>query len=531
LVFGIIIVLITIIIVRTIYLRRCYVEKLKHEPPPTHFVASTEREGPFDIPQFERDLASRFPKEYRGVDNLCKAISFRTIAESPDEHNECYNTIEDLIGWMHQAFPLIFQTLEREPTGELHSLLLHWHGKRADILPILLLAHMDVAPEGDPNAWRHNPYDTIIEDEQGNIVSDEERKTTNETCYVYGRGAIDCKVNAITILQAVENLLESGYVPERDIFIAFGCNEETGMSEFGAAVIAKTLTDRGLRFACILDEGGFIVTDVLKFIDKPLAAVSVGEKSKLILRVSCTLPDGHLSMIQNPTAPGVIGEIAANIENGKDHSGFTKPILDMLDVFGLEAPIKSMMPFVLLNKWLFKPLIKKVLMKSPPTAALVSTIHATQKIHSSDTFNSAWLLVHFRIVGTEARDNIIAWVKDRIPAKYRNCVTIEQTMHCDTNVFSKYGEDVPCWVAMNKSVKAVCPECAVFPNVCSGGTDSRWYQHLSDCTYKFSPLRITSQQMGLMHNTNERISTQNVVRSVLFFEDFIQRINSMEASY
>jgi len=540
---GSIIVLIAFTIVRAMILQKNYRKKKEGSKKPSRYIikksdaegddVSVVKEGAWEIPSNENDLCIQYPREYRGVDNLAKALSFRTVAESEDQSHECWNVFTDMVQWMHTAFPLTFKTLEKEDTGDQHSLLLHWHSGHDDVEPMLLLAHMDVVPEGDAERWRHGPFSGIIEDDQGNVVEDSARKSCPRKCYVYGRGALDDKVNLISVLQAVENLLEAGFKPKRDVFLAFGCNEEVGGGSaehpLGASAISATLAARGLRFACVVDEGGFIVTDLMTWIGKPIGAISVGEKSALSLRITCTRDGGHSSAARNPTAPGVIGEIAANIENSKGYIAMTKPVQEMFRRFGLEAPLSAKIPVLLLNSWLYKPLVLSVLMKTPPTAALVSTMHATCMLKGSDAHNvvprEASCVVNFRILHGETYDDVINWTRARVPAKYRDCVTIEPVLKTEGNIFSPFDDENPYWSAIYESGRSISEDAVFVPNYCMGGTDARYYCKLSDCVYRFAPQRITKDELALMHAYDERLSTENVVRSVLFFEDFIQRVN------
>ena len=43
--------------------------------------------------------------------------------------------------------------------------------------------------------------------------------------FVWGRGSIDDKQAVVSILEAVEHLLASGFAPQRSVFIVFGHDE------------------------------------------------------------------------------------------------------------------------------------------------------------------------------------------------------------------------------------------------------------------------------------------------------------------
>ena len=76
----------------------------------------------------------------------------------------------------------------------------------------------------------------------------------------------------VGLLCAVEDLLQGGLQPRRDLYFAFGCNEETG-GEQGAKAIAAELRRQGLAFEFILDEGSNITTEHLGNKNLPAALV------------------------------------------------------------------------------------------------------------------------------------------------------------------------------------------------------------------------------------------------------------------
>ena len=76
--------------------------------------------------------------------------------------------------------------------------------------PVVLMAHYDVVPVDESDAWTYPPFEGRIADG-----------------WVYGRGALDDKGPLIVVLDAVENLLADGFAPARDVYLSFGGNEET----------------------------------------------------------------------------------------------------------------------------------------------------------------------------------------------------------------------------------------------------------------------------------------------------------------
>ena len=75
-----------------------------------------------------------------------------------------------------------------------------------------ILVHLDVVPAG--NGWTHDPF-------RATVVGDR----------VYGRGVIDDKGPAISVIYAMKDILDSGIRLNKRVRILFGCSEEKGSWE------------------------------------------------------------------------------------------------------------------------------------------------------------------------------------------------------------------------------------------------------------------------------------------------------------
>ncbi len=132
-----------------------------------------------------------------------------------------------------------------------HALLYTWPGSDPSLAPALLIGHLDVVPvvPGTEDRWTHAPFAGVIDEG-----------------FIWGRGALDDKVNVIGTLEAVELLLRDGFAPRRTLLLAFGHDEEVG-GEQGAVRIAAHLASQGIAPAFVLDEGMAIVEGMLPGLD------------------------------------------------------------------------------------------------------------------------------------------------------------------------------------------------------------------------------------------------------------------------
>ena len=73
---------------------------------------------------------------------------------------------------------------------------------------------------------------------------------------VWGRGSVDTKCSCMAFFQAVEELLQEGFVPAQDVYLSSSCTEEWGGP--GCQAIIDELGIRGVRPWLVCDEGGGI---------------------------------------------------------------------------------------------------------------------------------------------------------------------------------------------------------------------------------------------------------------------------------
>lgn len=65
---------------------------------------------------------------------------------------------------------------------------------------------------------------------------------------------------------------------------------------------------------------------------------------------------------------------------------------------------------------------------------------------------------------------------------------------------------------------------ACAPFILPAGTDARHFSNLSDAVIRFAPIDINNQQYGSVHNMNENIGTDAVVRTVKFYRELLKNI-------
>jgi carboxypeptidase PM20D1 len=182
------------------------------------------------------------------------------------------------------------------PSGEeTASLVVRYRGSgAAGAGPILLMAHMDVV-DALPRDWERDPF-TLIE----------------EDGYFFGRGTFDDKFGVTMLTSTFLRLKREGFVPKRDLVIAFTGDEETGMLTTRALVTThRHLTDAA--FALNADAGGGVLDED----GTPLYyLVQTAEKTYASFDLTITNPGGHSSA---PRADNAVYELADVLKKVQAH--------------------------------------------------------------------------------------------------------------------------------------------------------------------------------------------------------------------
>ncbi len=156
--------------------------------------------------------------------------------------------------------------------------------------PILLIAHMDVV-DALPKDWERDPF-TLVE----------------EDGYFFGRGTLDDKFGVTTLTTTFLRLKAQGFVPSRDLIIAFSGDEETGMETTRAiANDYRELTDA--EYVLNADGGGgFLDHDgnAMAFM------IQAAEKTPATFQLTIRNQGGHSSM---PRADNAIYELATVLKS------------------------------------------------------------------------------------------------------------------------------------------------------------------------------------------------------------------------
>lgn len=451
-----------------------------------------------------RQTGSFGPKRYFSVDSaavnhLCLAVQIPTV--SNDEKPADTLAFQKLKILFHDLYPSVFGTLEEKDFLN-GSFMLKWKGNGKMLKPVILYAHLDVVP-GD-SSWSFSPFEGRADSK-----------------FIYGRGVIDDKGAVISILETLSGLIASGFTPQRDIYFAFGHDEEMGGRE-GAKPMAEYLKAKGIKADFLLDEGGIISDGMVPFVDRPVALVAIAEKGYVCFRLSVESNGGHSSM---PPAESPVEILASVLQKIHDHPfdcRMTTPLQKFIDHVGPEMSYPYRALFA--NSLLFRPLIFSQYEKIPGANAMIRTTSVTTLINGGVKENTipekVTAVLNVRMLQGDRSSEVLQKLKAIIADKP---VKIEQMKNTDepSDISSV---DSEAFRIIDQSIRTVFPDVIVSPYLNTGGTDSKHFRNVTDNIYRFLPARMNGAILEGMHGKNEKIEISSFMEMMAFYEVLLKKL-------
>jgi carboxypeptidase PM20D1 len=440
------------------------------------------------------------------LDRFSRALQIPTISydDTSKLDHAAFQAFHQLLA---ESFPLA-HTKTRLTKFKDYSMVFHLKGQNSQLKPALFMGHMDVVPvdEQTKDQWLQPPF-------SGNIVDG----------IIWGRGAIDDKVSVLALMESLEWYLKQNNLPQRDIYFAFGHDEETGGE--GAIAIAKYFAEQNIQFEFILDEGGVITTGIIPGTTQPIALVGVAEKGFVNFNLSVKGKGGHSSQPPAHTAAGILANAIVNIENNPFDARLEFFDL-MFDNIGYSMPLSQRLP--LANLWLFEPIVLNTLLKSPSSAASARTTTAVTMLQGSTKSNVlptiATAVVNFRILPGDSVASIQAHL-ERVIDDPR--VTLSTQWSNEASAVST--TDNIGFKLIESSIRRLDDNILVTPYLVLGATDSRHFQNLSKNIYRFMMVSLDPDTLNQFHGLNEQIAVNDYLNAIQFYYAMLDQTASGEA--
>jgi len=366
--------------------------------------------------------------------------------------------------------------------------------------PILFSAHMDVVP-ADPDAWLRHPFELQEDD-----------------TFFYGRGVLDNKFDVSILTTLFVWLKESGFVPNRDLIIAFTGDEES----LQETVQQLTRDYRELidaEYALVVDGGGGVLNDAGEAIQ---FQVGFAEKTYATFAMTAKNPGGHSSM---PRADNAIYDLARAIQRLEAYQFPVETSEITMTYFARTAP--------LLDNEVGDAMAR--LVSDPTDADAIATLRAQPEyIGTLGTTCIPTMLSGGHAENALPRA-VTATVNCRIfPGHTPNEIMRELQRVADdaTLEWSVVGVPVSSptsdfsteiMTAIEASLAPIHPDLPIVPEMGSGTTDGAYFRAAGIPSYSLSGIFINPKD-SFAHGLNERVPRASIEGSLLFWRAMVEEL-------
>ena len=374
------------------------------------------------------------------------------------------------------------EDVEVVPVGETAALIARYRGDGSSGKdPILLLGHMDVV-EARPEDWERPPFELTKDDK-----------------YFYARGTIDNKFGVAQLTSTFIRLKKEGFVPNRDLIIAFTGDEESGMvSTRHLAYERPDLAEA--EFALNSDAGGGNLSADGKAI---VYRIQAAEKTYVTWELTATNPGGHSS---RPRLDNAIYDLADAIKKIQGHRfpvRWNDMTLEYFEETGhqLGGELGEAMIRFAENpedvEASDRLAIEPSYVGTTRTTCVVTMLRAG---HAENALpQSATATVNCRVFPGVSADD----VRTSLQRVVGNEAIIFDEIYAPTeSPISELQEDIRA--AVSASVHSRYPDVRMLPYMESGGTDGMHFRRAGIPTFAVSGIFMDPDEM-FAHGLNERV--------------------------
>ena len=436
----------------------------------------------------------------RAVERLRALIRIPTVSHRDPAKSDTA-AFDRLLAELETQYPHMHERLELTRLAE-HALLFRWPGESHED-PVVLMAHLDVVPIGEAARWQHPPFEALIDGGQ-----------------IWGRGTLDDKGCVAGICEAVERLLEADFIPARDLWLSFGCDEE--VSGDAAALAVEHLREQRVTPWFVLDEGGAVAHDAFPGVSRPIAVIGVSEKGTTSLELRVEGRGGHASM---PAKNGPIARLAraiVRIEKSPFAASMPAPTIELMERMAPYAA-PALRP-LMAKAGRLKPLVSRALIAAgPEAAALTRTTVAVTTLTGAPAGN---VIASTATAGLNVRvmlgDTVAGVVEHLRRSIADDTVAIDVLTAGEPSPVSPIDDDA--FRLLEKTIGGVFPDAVPAPYVLMAATDSRFFTAICDRVYRFAPFRMTKTQRESIHSYDERLGVDDFLDGVRWYQRLIEAI-------
>jgi carboxypeptidase PM20D1 len=333
--------------------------------------------------------------------------------------------------------------------------------------------------------------------------------------YVWGRGAVDMKSVTIMQLEALTDLVRREVRLSRDYLVAVVPDEEVG-GRWGGRQLTGALWPSLGELACVLDEGGFMLEDLIDGVR--VAAVGVTEKTEAVFRLRARGPTGHASVPIERDAITALTEALQRILRRPPVRRLHPVLAEGMRSVGRHASTATQA--ITGDYLLTRPLLLSFLSRHPVTDALTRNTVTCTELSAGQGHNvrpgEAVASLNARLMPDEPAEEVLR--------RYRALIAdldVELSLVSAEPAVPVAPRDTYEYRILERVLQGAYPDLAVASMVCPGATESRFFARLGVPVYRFVPVEIRQDDPPGFHTANERISVENLMRGAWLYQQLL----------
>ncbi|HNW87504.1 MAG TPA: M20/M25/M40 family metallo-hydrolase [Candidatus Limiplasma sp.] len=392
------------------------------------------------------------PLDYRRAKDTMRALDFYT-AYTPDGAAR-------VAALLKERYPMVFARTEPKTLAN-GALVLEMPG--ANITdPLVFVSHMDSLHCKEPPITSLAPFSAPLQ-----------------------------RAHVIALLEALDALLQSGYQPGGELFIALSMDGlGTGA---GAKSVVEYLQKRQISPCFVLDHGGYATHAAFRrYLPKgaPLALIGITEKGRLEGRLIATgTQAGDDRSAARPL--NVLLKCGSRLGMRPRRASLCKASEQMLREIARHAPLfpslliaRPRVTFPLLKAMWRKRAIMAQFFESELTVTGVST-----QGEPSRSPTEAELTFSLQTVPGK---KLPAWKNSLRRKVCRHGARMEITVENEHS--SRSRTDGEAWVALETAIEILFERAVIAPCLSPNVTDGRFYSALNGKVYRFSPFLLSGEE-------------------------------------
>lgn len=369
--------------------------------------------------------------------------------------------------------------------------------------PIILLNHMDVVL-ASPEYWTVDPFSGAIKDG-----------------YVWGRGALDMKGEAIAQLMTML-ILKRAHVPlKRDIIFLATADEEIGAG-VGAAWLAEHQAElvRGAEF--LLNEGGLTRANAQGGVE--FYGVGTTEKSPFWLDVTARGTAGHGS---RPTPDNPVHRLLRALNRIAE---YRTPLVVTPTAERSFRDLATIERDTTRRRWFAD--IRTALRDSAAVRAITSDLTYNALLRNTISItglkgsNKTNVIPPVATAAVDVRllpgQDPAAFLAELVRVVNDTAVTLKP--QGQTWPATESSTETELFRAITAVARARNPDALVTTMMLPGFTDSHYFRRMGIASYGLGPFPLTQSDSRGVHGNDERVSIAALRAGVRFYYDVVSRV-------